>query len=57
MTSNDLDKLDTQTESFIKRTSDEKVKNILKAGSVQGNVEINDKYLDEILHKKTYIWH
>ena len=25
-------------------------KNILKAGSVQENIEINDQYLDEVLH-------
>ena len=41
MTSNDLKK--TQTKS------NEKNKNILKAGSVQENIEINEHYLDEIL--------
>ena len=32
-------------------TSNKKNKNILKAGSVQENIEINDHYLDEILDK------
>ena len=41
MTSNDLKS--TQTKS------NKKNKNILKAGSVQQNIEINDQYLDEIL--------
>ena len=42
MTSNDLKT--TQSES------NEKNKNVLKAGSVQQNIEINEHYLDEILH-------
>ena len=41
MTSNDLKT--TQTKS------NKKNKNVLKAGSVQQNIEINDHYLDEIL--------
>ena len=41
MTSNDLKT--TQTKS------NKKNKNILKAGSVQENIEINEQYLDEIL--------
>ena len=41
MTSNDLKT--TQTKS------NEKNKNVLKAGSVQENIEINEHYLDEIL--------
>ena len=50
LTSNDLVKPDTNTESNIKRTSNKKNKKFLKAGSVHENIEINDKYLDEILH-------
>ena len=42
MTSNDLKT--TQTKS------NKKNKNVLKAGSVQQNIEINEHYLDEILH-------
>ena len=42
MTSNDLKT--TQTKSVKKN------KNILKAGSLQQNIEINEHYLDEILH-------
>ena len=30
-------------------------KNILKAGSVQENIEINEHFVDEILHKN-YLW-
>ena len=43
MISNDLET--TQTKS------NKKNKNVLKAGSVQQNIEINEHYLDEILHK------
>ena len=50
LTSNDLVKPDTNIESIIKRTSKKKNKNILKAGSVKENVEINDKISDEIPH-------
>ena len=42
MTSNDIKT--TQTKS------NKKNKNFLKAGSVQQNIEINEHYLDEILH-------
>ena len=42
MTSNDL--------KTIQTTSNKKNKNVLKAGSVQQNIEINEPYLDEILH-------
>ena len=42
MTSNDLKT--TQTKS------NKKNKNVLKAGSVQENIEINEHYLDKILH-------
>ena len=50
LTSNEIVKPDTNTESIIKRTSNKKNGNLLKAGSVHENVEINDNYLDEILH-------
>ena len=45
MTSNDLKT--TQTKS------DKKNKNVLKAGSVQQNIEINEHYLDETLQNKS----
>ena len=41
MTSNDL--------KTTQKKSDEKNKNVLKAGSVLQNIEINENYLDEIL--------
>ena len=41
MTSNDIKTFQTK--------SNKKNKNILKAGSVQENIEINEHYLDEIL--------
>ena len=41
MTPNDL-----KTTSNDKKT---KAKNVLKAGSVQDNIEINERYLDKIL--------
>ena len=41
MTSNDLKTIQTE--------SNKKNKNVLKAGSVQQNIEINERYLDEIL--------
>ena len=53
LTSNDLAKPDTTTESTVKRTSNKRNKNVLKAGSVHGNVEINDKCFDEFLHNNT----
>ena len=43
MTSNDL-----KTFSNDKKT---KSKNVLKAGSVEDNIEINEHYLDKILRK------
>ena len=43
MTPNDL--ITTQTKSKKKN------KNVLKAGSIQEKIEINEHYLDEILHK------
>ena len=48
MTSNDL-KI-TQTKSNKRNT------NVLKAGSVQQNIEINEHYLDEILQKIFLKW-
>ena len=36
---------------LVKRTTNKGNKNNLKRGSVQENVEINDKYLNEILHE------
>ena len=47
LTSNDL----ITPETTAKRTSDKKNKNIKKAGSVHENVDINEHYLAEILHK------
>ena len=49
MTSNDVKTTQTNTKS------NKKNKNILRAGSVHDNVEINGLYLDEILHKKPII--
>ena len=46
LTSNDIAEPNTNTK-FKKRN-----KNILKAGSMEENVEINDENLDEILQKK-----
>ena len=43
MTSNDL--------KTTQSKSDKKNKNVLKAGSVQQNIEMNEHYLDEILQK------
>ena len=45
LTSNDLNK--TQTKS-------NKKKNVLNAGSMQQNIEINEHYLDEILHNNNF---
>ena len=48
MTSNDLRRPQwTSNENFI--SSKNKKKNIVEAGSVHDNVEINEHYLDEIL--------
>ena len=44
MTSNNLAKPNTKTESTVKRTSNKKTKNIPKAGSVHENFEINDEF-------------
>ena len=44
-TSNDLAK----PESIVRNTSNKRNENFLKAGSVHENIEINDKFLDEIL--------
>ena len=51
MTSNDIAKPDTNTKLTVKRTSNQRNKNILKADSVHKNIEINDEYLEEILYK------
>ena len=48
MTSNDL----KTTQPITK--SNQKNKNLLKAGSVHESIEINEHYLDEILHKVIY---
>ena len=45
MTSNDLDKPDTNTKS------NKRNKNILEVGSVHENIENNEHSLDEILHR------
>ena len=50
LNSNDLVKFDTNRESIVKRTSNKRNKNFLKAGCVHENFEVNDNYLDEILH-------
>ena len=50
LTSTDLVEPDINTESINKRTSNKKNKNFLKAGSVHEDIEISDKYLDEIVH-------
>ena len=50
MTSNDLAKPDTNREFTVIRTSNNRNKNILKAGSLHESIEINDDFSDEILH-------
>ena len=45
MTSKDLKTTQTNTKSIKKN------KNIPKAGYIQQNIEINEQYLDELLHK------
>ena len=52
MTPNNLAKPETKIDSTVKRTSNKRNKNILKAGSVLENIEVTDDYLDEILHEK-----
>ena len=52
LTSSELVKPETKTESFMKRTSFKKNKKFREAGYVQESIEINDKYLDEIPHIK-----
>ena len=47
MTSNDLYK----PEAVVKKTTNKRNKNVLKAGSVHENFEIDDDYLDEFPHK------
>ena len=50
MTSNDLKRPESTSSENVKSPKNKK-KNIVKAGSVYDNVEINEHYLDEILHK------
>ena len=50
MTSSDLVKPDTIRESIIKCRSNKRNKNILMAGSMHENIDINDKILNEIVH-------
>ena len=50
MASNDLARPETNTEAIVKRTSNKGNKILLKPGSVHENIEINDEYLDDILH-------
>ena len=49
MTSNDLKRPQSTSSENVKSPKNKK-KNIVKAGSVHDNVEINEHYLDEILH-------
>ena len=51
MTSSDLAKPETNTEAIAKRTYYKRNENILKTGSVNENIGINDECLDEILQK------
>ena len=39
----------TSNEHITNAKSNKKNRNILKAGSIQENIEINDQYLDETL--------
>ena len=50
MTTNVVAKPETNTEGTVKRTSKNGNKNIFKGGSLNRDIEINDEYLDEILH-------
>ena len=50
MTSYDLTKPDTNTDSSAKHTSDKKNRIILKAGSMRGSIEIIGEFSDRILH-------
>ena len=50
MTSNDLKRPQSTSKQNFK-SSENKKKNNVKAGSVHDNVEINEHYLDEILQK------
>ena len=51
---NDLKRPQMTSNDFVKPSTNNKSnkrnKNILKAESVHENIEINDKYLDEIVH-------
>ena len=52
LTSNDFVNPDTSTEATVKCTSKKRSKNKLKGGLMHESIEINDTYLDEILHIK-----
>ena len=54
MTSNDLAKPDTTTESTVRRACKKRNKNFLKAGSTQEIIGISYEYSVEILHKKYF---
>ena len=50
MTSNVVAKPETNTEGTVKRTSNDRNKNIFKGVSLNRDIEINVEFLDEILH-------
>ena len=50
MTSNDLAEPDTITESIVKRLSNKRNKRNIKGGSIHESIEINDEFLDDIIH-------
>ena len=50
MVSNNTAKPQTTRESTVKRTSNDRNKKILKAGSVHEKIEKSDEHLDESLH-------
>ena len=56
MTSNDVKRPQSISESSPETSTKSKKrnKNVLKAGSTVENIEINDQYLDEILHKNYF---
>ena len=54
MTSNNLDKPNTDTECTAKRTFNKRKKTKPKAESVHEKLEFNDEYLDEILHNNNF---
>ena len=52
MSSNDLVNPDTDTEAIVKRISNKGKESVLKAGSIHENIEIDERYLNEILEEK-----